>query len=36
QVREMPLSDVGHLANGEKMGIGTMQLDKLKIKRVKI
>lgn len=36
QVREMPLSDVGHLSRGESLGIGTMKLDKLKIKRVKI
>ena len=36
QVREMPLSDVGHLERGEELGIGTMQLDKLKIKRVRI
>lgn len=36
QVREMPLSDVGHLQRGESIGVGTMQLEKLKIKRVKI
>lgn len=36
QVREMPLDTVGHLANGEALKIGTMNLDKLNIKRVKI
>ena len=36
QVREMPLSDVGHLAKGQELGIGTMKLDALKIKKVKI
>lgn len=36
QVREMPLDTVGHLANGEVLKIGTMNLDKLNIKRIKI
>lgn len=36
QVREMPLDTVGHLANGQALKIGTMDLDKLNIKRVKI
>lgn len=36
QVREMPLSSVGHLARGEELKVGTMKLDTLKIKRVKI
>lgn len=36
QVREMPLSDVGHLSLGEAHGTGTMKLDSLRIKRVKI
>lgn len=36
QVREMPLTDVGHLSRGESIGVGTMKLDALKIKRVKI
>ncbi|WP_300703243.1 DUF362 domain-containing protein [Bacteroides sp.] len=36
QVREMPLDAVGHLANGEALRIGTMDLDKLNIKRIKI
>lgn len=36
QVREMPLDTVGHLANGEALKIGTMDLDKLNIKRIKI
>ncbi len=36
QVREMPLDTVGHLANGQALKIGTMDLDKLNIKRIKI
>lgn len=36
QVREMPLDTVGHLANGQTLKIGTMDLDKLNIKRIKI
>jgi len=36
QVREMPLPSVKHLSLGESLKIGTMNLDKLKIKRVKI
>lgn len=36
QVRDMPLSDVAHIGIGEQMNIGTTQLEKLKIKRVKI
>lgn len=36
QIRKMPLDTVGHLANGEKLGIGTMNLDKLNIKRIKM
>lgn len=36
QVREMPLDTVGHLANGQLLKIGTMNLDKLNIKRIKI
>jgi len=36
QVRKMPLKDVEHIGIGEKMKIGTTQLDKLKIKRVRL
>lgn len=36
QVREMPLDTVSHLANGQALNIGTMNLDKLNIKRIKI
>lgn len=36
QVREMPLDTVSHLANGQALNIGTMDLDKLNIKRIKI
>lgn len=36
QIRNMPLETVGHLANGQSLGLGTMDLDKLNIKRVKM
>lgn len=36
QIRKMPLENVGHLANGQTLGLGTMDLDKLNIKRIKI
>jgi uncharacterized protein (DUF362 family) len=36
QAREMPLDKVGHLAKGEELGVGTMNLDKLNIRRVRI
>jgi uncharacterized protein (DUF362 family) len=36
QIRNMPLEHVGHLANGQALKIGTMQIDKLNIKRIKI
>ena len=36
QVRDMPLDTVSHLANGQALKIGTMDLDKLNIKRIKI
>lgn len=36
QIRTMPLEDVGHLANGQALKIGTMDLDKLNIKRIKM
>lgn len=36
QVRELPVDKVGHLAKGEELGIGTMNLSKLNIKRMKI
>lgn len=36
QVRKMPLDTVGHLANGQSLKIGTMDLNKLNIKRIKI
>jgi uncharacterized protein (DUF362 family) len=36
QVREMPLDRVPHLANGEALKLGTMSLDKLNVKRVKL
>lgn len=36
QIREMPLNTVGHLANGQALKLGTMNLDKLNIKRIKM
>ncbi|MDR2816042.1 MAG: DUF362 domain-containing protein [Proteiniphilum sp.] len=36
QAREMPLDKVAHIAKGEELGIGTMKLDNLNIKRVRI
>ncbi|MDL2305156.1 DUF362 domain-containing protein [Bacteroides sp. OttesenSCG-928-D19] len=36
QIRNMPLESVGHLANGQALNLGTMNIDKLNIKRVKM
>ena len=36
QIRTMPLEDVGHLAKGEALNIGTMNLDDLKVRRLKM
>lgn len=36
QIRTMPLEDVGHLARGEALKIGTMDLNSLKVKRLKM
>ena len=36
QVRDMPLADVAHIGIAAKQQVGTMELDKLKIKRVKL
>lgn len=36
QVREMPLESVGHLANGAALNLGTMDLDKLNVKRIRM
>lgn len=36
QIREMPLDHVGHLANGQALSIGTMNLNNLNIKRIKL
>ncbi|MDR0686850.1 MAG: DUF362 domain-containing protein [Dysgonamonadaceae bacterium] len=36
QVKEMDIREVGHIANGERMRIGTKDLGKLNIKRVKL
>lgn len=36
QAREMPLENVTHIAKGEELGIGTMKLDSLNIRRVRI
>lgn len=36
QVREMPLDKVSHLSKAQELQVGTMALDKLKVRRVKI
>jgi len=36
QAREMPLEKVLHLSKAQELGVGTMDLDKLKIRRVRI
>ncbi|MDR1527357.1 MAG: DUF362 domain-containing protein [Dysgonamonadaceae bacterium] len=36
QVEKIRIEDVGHIANGEKLRLGTQQLDKLNIKRINI
>ncbi|MDR1121758.1 MAG: DUF362 domain-containing protein [Dysgonamonadaceae bacterium] len=36
QVREMPLEKVGHLANGQELKLGTMAIEQLNVKRIKI
>ncbi|MBB4035539.1 uncharacterized protein (DUF362 family) [Dysgonomonas hofstadii] len=36
QIREMPLDHVKHLSAGQSLSLGTMDIDKLNIKRIKI
>ncbi len=36
QVEQMDIASVGHIANGEKLKLGTQNIDKLNIKRIKI
>ncbi len=36
QAREMPLENVTHISKGEELGVGTMKLEKLNIRRVRI
>jgi uncharacterized protein (DUF362 family) len=36
QIKNMPLQNVQYLAKGQTLGLGTMDLDKLNIKRIKI
>ncbi|MDR0619626.1 MAG: DUF362 domain-containing protein [Bacteroidales bacterium] len=36
QIRTMPLEDIGHLANGQAHGLGTMNIDKLNVKRIRM
>ena len=36
QVREMPLESVGHLSKGEELKLGTMNLESLKVRRIKL
>lgn len=36
QFQKMPLEDVGHLAKGQALKLGTMDVDKLNVKRIKL
>lgn len=36
QVEKMEITSVGHIANGEKLKLGTQNIDKLNIKRIKV
>jgi hypothetical protein len=36
QVRTIPVESVKHIVNAQALGLGTMDLDKLNIKRIKI
>lgn len=36
QIREMPLESVGHIATAQALGVGTMDLESLNVKRIKI
>ncbi|MDR1878669.1 MAG: DUF362 domain-containing protein [Bacteroidales bacterium] len=36
QLRDMPLENVKHLANGQNLKLGTMDIDRLTIKRIKM
>ena len=36
QIESMPLDVVGHLSKGEELEVGTMAIDKLKVKRIKM
>jgi uncharacterized protein (DUF362 family) len=36
QVRDMPLDHVKYLENGQTLGVGTMDIDNLNVKRIKM
>jgi uncharacterized protein (DUF362 family) len=36
QIREMPLENVAHIANGKELNLGSMNLEKLNIKKIKM
>jgi uncharacterized protein (DUF362 family) len=36
QIRNMPLEHVGHLANGQSLKLGTMDIDKLNVKKINL
>jgi uncharacterized protein (DUF362 family) len=36
QVEKMDIKEVGHIANGEKLNLGTQNIEKLNIKRIKL
>jgi len=36
QIREMPLDDVKHIEHGQELKLGTMDIDKLNVKRIRL
>jgi hypothetical protein len=36
QVEKMDINEVGHVANGEKLKLGTQKIDNLNVKRIKL
>jgi uncharacterized protein (DUF362 family) len=36
QIREMPLESVGHLANGQELNLGTMNIESLDVRRIRL
>ncbi|MDR2554559.1 MAG: DUF362 domain-containing protein [Fibromonadaceae bacterium] len=36
QIKDMPLSDVQHISHGQTLGLGTMDIDNLNVRRIKM